>query len=396
MSENTTTAVAPAQQRAVAPVQKKKTLRDHLESPAFLEQIAKALPKHMKPERMARVAITAMTRTPLLNDCTPESFCKCLLDLSALGLEPDGRRAHLIPFRDNRNDTVVCTLIVDYKGLAELAYNSGVVSYLHADVIREGDLFEFSKGELRQHVPWFMRRDADKPSESGPVFAAYALARLKDGSEKVDVLSLEELNAIRDASQGYKQALKYGKPTPWTTNETEMQKKTAFRRLTKWLPLSPEIRDRLEVEDEDEVRFSSAKPAQVATPTFLKAPQERGAIESIQPPAQQSVEDSYREAAPAAVTEPPVPRKSRRMEREQVAAPVAPPTPTSNQRLAAVLGKINAEGGFGDFKDWCETTGISPTASNWTSADDVPVALAERLLAGDELADFAKKFGGAQ
>lgn len=359
---------APTQ--AVAPVSpKKKTLRDHLESPAFLEQIAKALPRHMKAERMTRVAITAMTRTPALMDCTPESFCKCLLDLSALGLEPDGRRAHLIPFKDNRAGTTVCTLIVDYKGLAELAYNSGVVSYLHADVVREGDIFNFSKGELRDHVPWFLRRDADKPEEAGQVYAAYALARLKDGSEKVDVLSRSELDEIRDNSQGYKSAIKYDKPHPWINNRQEMDKKTAFRRLTKWLPLSPEIRDRIDSEDDEEARFSAAKPARVTIepPVFLKAPETPAVTDEV-PGAE----------APPAASEPPKPTRQRRTVPAEPSPEPAPAEVSPRVILASLLDSRGVA--FDDFRDWLVNTGRDPKADTYGSCDEVPIVLALALI----------------
>lgn len=55
------------------------------------EQFAAALPKHLTAERFCRVAITALSRTPKLAECTQESFFRCLLDLSAYGIEPDGR-----------------------------------------------------------------------------------------------------------------------------------------------------------------------------------------------------------------------------------------------------------------------------------------------------------------
>jgi recombinational DNA repair protein RecT len=45
-----------------------------------------------------------------------------------------------------------------------------------------------------------------------------------------------------------------------------MAKKTVFRRLSKWLPLSPEIREHMEKDDESQ--FSNMKRVQPATPLF--------------------------------------------------------------------------------------------------------------------------------
>lgn len=215
---------------------KSLTIRERLNQPAQLEEFRKAMPTHCKPERMARVALTAMTRTPKLADCDQASFFKCLLDLSQWGLEPDGRRAHLIPFRNNKLGITECQLIIDYKGLVELVMRSGTVSKIHADVVCENDEFEYDRGDLIHH-----KIDFAKPR--GKPYAAYCLVRMKDGSEKCEVLPREEVEAIRKRSRA-------GNAGPWVTDWNEMAKKTAFRRASKWLQISAEIADALERDDD--------------------------------------------------------------------------------------------------------------------------------------------------
>ena len=194
------------------------------------EQFAAALPKHLTAERFCRVAITALSRTPKLAECTQESFFRCLLDLSAYGIEPDGRRAHLIPYGNQ------CTLILDWKGLAELAMRSGLIAKLHADIVCENDVFDYNLGEIVQH-----KIDFSKPR--GAMYAAYAMAVTKDGPVFVAVLNKDEIDAIRRRS-------KSGSSGPWQTDYNEMAKKTAFRRLAKWLPLSAEFRDAVDKDDD--------------------------------------------------------------------------------------------------------------------------------------------------
>jgi recombination protein RecT len=206
--------------------QKPQGLKALINSDAMRNQFAMALPKHLTAERFTRIAITALTRTPKLQECTPESFMRCLLDLSALGIEPDGRRAHLIPYGKE------CTLILDYKGIAELVMRSGVVSSIHADKVCEEDDFEVDRGKVVRH-----RIDYRKPR--GKSYAYYVLILFKDGSEKSEVMTREEVDAIRRRS-------KAGSSGPWQTDFDEMGKKTVFRRASKWLPLSPEIRDAME------------------------------------------------------------------------------------------------------------------------------------------------------
>ena len=243
------------QTQAIAP-RGQRGLRDVLYTDRFRDAVSQALPAHLKPERFIRVAITALTRTPKLQNCTEESFVKCLMDLSMYGLEPDGRRAHLIPFDNKKAGTTECTLIIDWKGIAECIMRSGLVSYLHADVVYEGDIFEYSMGEIKAHIPWYLRRDADKPKDKGKRYAAYSIAKMKDGTSKCEVMSSDQILSIRDNSQGWKAfQKKYTYSSPWDpaneSNEGEMWKKTSFKRLSKWLPLSAELRDVVEYGDDD-------------------------------------------------------------------------------------------------------------------------------------------------
>jgi recombination protein RecT len=216
---------------------KPQGLKALINSDAMRAQFALALPKHLTSDRFTRVCLTALTRTPKLQDCTPESFMRCLLDLSAMGLEPDGRRAHLIPYGKE------CTLVVDYKGIVELVMRSGMVSRIHADKVCANDEFEYDCGDVKRH-----KIDFKQPR--GDAYAYYALVKFKDGTEKSEVMGMDEIEAIRNRSQGYKSAIQYGKSHPWLTDFDEMAKKTVFRRCSKWLQLSPEIRDALEKDGE--------------------------------------------------------------------------------------------------------------------------------------------------
>lgn len=223
--ENTT------QTKAVVKSDNKRTVEALLNGPAFLDAIKKSLPAHLKPDRFVRVALTAMTRTPKLRTCSQESLFECLLNLSQTGLEPDGRRAHLIPYGDK------CTLIIDYKGFVELAIRSGNVSNIHADVVRENDEFEYDMGQITKHKPQLR-------GDRGEVYAVYARVLFKDGTSKCEVMDRDEVEAVRKRS-------KAANAGPWVTDWNEMAKKTVFRRLSKWIQLSPEIRDAVEADELD-------------------------------------------------------------------------------------------------------------------------------------------------
>jgi recombination protein RecT len=228
-----------------------KDIKTLIASPAMGEQFARALPKHLPAERFARVAITALTRTPKLAECTQASLMKCLLDLSAMGLEPDGRKAHLIPYGTE------CTLIIDYKGLVELIRRSGDVVSIRSETVCEADEFEWHNGAITHRVDWRNPR--------GEVQAVYAEAVMKSGERQTATMTKQEVEAIRARSRA-------GNNGPWKTDWAEMAKKTAVRRLAKMLPLSSEIMSHVE-RDDDQFRNVTPRPAALASLELPALPQ---------------------------------------------------------------------------------------------------------------------------
>lgn len=226
------------------------TIRDRLQSEAFRDQIAMVLPKHLTPERMARVACTQIAKTPKLAECDQASFFNAMLQLSQWGLEPDGRRAHLIPFRNNKTNTTECQLILDYKGLVELILRTGDVASIHADKVCDADEFVYDCGQIVRH-----RIDFRKPR--GEAFAYYCVITRKDGTKKCEVMSRDEVDAIRKRSRSANNG-------PWVTDFDEMAKKTVFKRASKWCELSSEIRDAFEHDDRDFVEGRVTRSAVTA------------------------------------------------------------------------------------------------------------------------------------
>lgn len=194
-------------------------------------QLALALPRHMTPERMARVAMTAIQKTPALQECTTYSLIGAIVEASQLGLEPDGvlGHAYLVPFRNKKTGNKECQLIPGYKGLIDLARRSGQLSTIYAHIVRERDDFDFAYGL----EPILRHRPTDSP-DAGRIIAVYAVAKLRDGGVQFDVMWKREVEAIRKRS-------KASNDGPWVTDYDEMAKKTVLRRLCKMLPASVEM-----------------------------------------------------------------------------------------------------------------------------------------------------------
>jgi len=209
-------------------VQKYKSVKGMLADPAIKAQIARALPRHMDADRMVRIALSALARTPKLAQCTPESVGIALVKAAEIGVEVNGWEAHLVPFKNKGQ--MECQLIVDYKGLVKLAYQSDLVLEVHAEVVREGDLFDWAKG-----TESFLRWKPGSGPSTRPMTHAWAMAKIKNGGSPFVVLTREEVMAHKKCGQGSNSEF-----SPWNRPETEpaMWKKTAVRDLCKMLPRS--------------------------------------------------------------------------------------------------------------------------------------------------------------
>ena len=229
------TAVQNTEKTEVTTQKESKTLKDWLGSDYFKQALQHALPTHMKPDRFVRIALTQIMKTPKLAECSQESVLKAMLDLSSLGLEPDGRRAHLIPFRNNKTGKTEVQLIIDYKGLIELAKRSGEIVMWRAELVCEKDGFGWSNGIVDHKINWLAPR--------GKVLAVYSHVKNKSGVDEYEVLTLEDVEHARKKSRAANDG-------PWKTDFNEMAKKTAIRRHSKKLTLSPEFHEAL-VKDDD-------------------------------------------------------------------------------------------------------------------------------------------------
>lgn len=212
------------------------------------DQIALALPKHITADRLMRVALTTINKTPKLLDCTRESLLACIMDCAQLGLEPDNvmGRAYLIPYGNK------CTLQIGYKGLVDLAYRSGMIDSIDAFAVHKNDQFKLALGLSPRidHVPAM--------TDPGEMTGVYAVAYIK-GCErpKFAYMTKVEVDAIRNRSQA-------GRSGPWVTDYEEMAKKTVIKRMSKLLPMSAEFTEAVAKDNE----YEAIKDIQVSAPAI--------------------------------------------------------------------------------------------------------------------------------
>lgn len=188
--------------------------------------IQAALPRHLTPDRMLRMATTCIKRTPKLVNCDPMSVIGCIVELSQLGLEPSTPLGHawILPYGTRAQ------VIIGYKGFISLADRSGI--RIRAEVVRADDVFDYQYGtdERLMHKPYDGDGDA-------PLKYAYAIARFPDGTQMFRVVTGRDIARAKASSS----AARGSKDSPWTTDPDQMWRKTAVRRLAPFLPLSAEF-----------------------------------------------------------------------------------------------------------------------------------------------------------
>lgn len=197
-------------------------------------EIGRALPKHVTPDRMMRVALTALRTTPDLLKCTTASVLGSIMSAAQLGLEPNTPLGfcYLIPYKTKNVPT--CQLVIGYQGYLDLARRSGLVAQPYAHVVREGDEFEYELGlfPTLKHRP---SRAEDR--ESKPITHVYAVAHLVGsnmGPPIFRVLTRPQIEKRRARSAAANSG-------PWKTDEEAMTLKTGIRALWPWLPKNAEM-----------------------------------------------------------------------------------------------------------------------------------------------------------
>lgn len=208
----------------------------------FLEkqkgQLAAALPKHVTPDRMIRLACTEFAKNPTLQKCTPTSVFGAIVQASQLGLEIGVLgQAYLVPYRNSRNNTYEAQFIPGYKGLIGLARRSGEVTSIETHIVYERDTFNLVLGidSKVEHVP-YLEGDRGNPR------LVYGVAKFRDGGYHFEWMPMVDVEKIRARSKASNNG-------PWVTDYEQMVRKTLIRRMANYLPMSVELQSAIQISD---------------------------------------------------------------------------------------------------------------------------------------------------
>lgn len=210
--------------------------------------IAQMLPRHISPERLFKTMLVAANRNPKILECTQASVLETINRAAELGLDLSGTlgEAYPVPFNnkikvDGRDQWVnQLQLIIGYRGMEKLAWQSGEVDSIDAEVVYTKDNFVFKKG-TEVFVEWSPFLQGDR----GEVVGAYACVKMKSGGKLARFLTKEDIEKIRNVSKS--------KDSPaWRNWWDEMARKCVLKRTLKDAPLSTEkLVKALEIDAED-------------------------------------------------------------------------------------------------------------------------------------------------
>jgi recombination protein RecT len=194
-------------------------------------QFKAALPAHVSVDRFVRVTLTAVQTNPNLLNADRRTLFAAATKAAQMGLLPDGREGAIVTFKDQAQWMPMVA------GIMKLVRNSGEISTWSVQAVYENDTFDFCLGD-EEHI-------THKPNlaNRGKLIAVYSIVTMKDGEKSREVMSVEDVLAIKARSRS-------GNSGPWVSDFAEMAKKTVIRRHSKRLPLSTDIDGVLKEDDE--------------------------------------------------------------------------------------------------------------------------------------------------
>jgi recombination protein RecT len=275
-------AIAPKKEQAAVPAQ---TQKQDLKEPVGLnpqqslkklilgmkEQLAAALPKHLDADRIARIAMTAVSVTPKLAECTQESFLGALLTSAQLGLEPNTKlgEAWLIPYERNIKlpngewkSILEVQFQIGYKGLVSLCERAKIYSFFSMNYVLPTDEFRVTHGFNRNLEHERKKNPDGSYVDTGTAHTFYAIYKTKDGGGDFRDWSREK---VQQHAQKYSKSFdakknEFRKGSAWAEHFDAMAMKTVMIDLLKIAPKSVELQKAVAAENAV-IRVDPAKPA---------------------------------------------------------------------------------------------------------------------------------------
>jgi recombination protein RecT len=209
------------------------------------DQFVVALPEHIKPERFQRIVLTAVLGDAALLRADRKTLLESAMRAAQDGLLPDKREGAFVVFNtkvkiDGKDQWINAVQWMPMiGGIIKKMHQSGEIVMITAKVVYGGDVFRAWVDDDGEHVAY---EQAEHP-DYDIIRQVFAMAKTKTGAVYVETLTTRDIEKIRSVSRSKDSG-------PWAKWWEEMAKKSAIRRLAKRLPLSAEIHDLIQRDNE--------------------------------------------------------------------------------------------------------------------------------------------------
>lgn len=174
-------------------------------------------------DRHIQACRTHIRASNLNGTCSVDSLAQCVLSSAQLRIAPGSGE---LTFTRRKG---AAAIDVSFRGWVTLAWRKGIVLDAHA--VYEGDRFAYVLGSESslQHEPALC-------SDQRDLLCAYAIAKFPGGHKLIEIVDISAIEKARAASPSGR-----GAYSPWSTHYGEMARKTAAKRLAKYLPLGEDV-----------------------------------------------------------------------------------------------------------------------------------------------------------
>ncbi len=196
---------------------------------AILAVVPKTLKDQFEWHAMRQSVALAIRESEKLAKCSPESIYGATMYIFRLGLNIGGhqQQAWLIPYAGK------CKPQIGAQGRIELAYRSGKIKRIIAEVVREHDEFTFNMANGDCDHTWDLRK-----SDRGDIIGSYARVWTTFSDDPIlEILSEADFDVIKSEVKRKNRSL----PDTYRLWGGEMRKRSVVNRILKRCPKSVDL-----------------------------------------------------------------------------------------------------------------------------------------------------------
>jgi recombination protein RecT len=238
-----TTAAARLRDAANAPAEASSGPSPVVKLQSMLEkyksQMALALPKHLTPDRMCRLALSEFSKSEKLQQCDSKSIIASVMTATQIGLEIGVLgQGFLVPYYDNKARCMRAQFIPGWQGMVDLVSRAGRAN-VWTGAVFEGDDFDYALGDSP-----FVRHRPGEENDPAKLTHVYAIGRVNGSNWPViEVWPIakvlkhrDKFNKVGDSHYSFKNWEMYARKIP-------------LLQVLKYIPKSIELSNALEIDN---------------------------------------------------------------------------------------------------------------------------------------------------